>query len=54
MAKIFPLVVTVITMLVFLDIFPPVQERCRWFVLVRIHVSITKFELNDGVNLTIP
>ena len=53
-AKMFPLVVTVLTMLVFLDLFPPGQERCNWFVLVRIRVSVTNFDVNNGVSLTIP
>ena len=50
----FPLVVTVITVLVFLDHLPPVQERCHWFVLVRIRISVAKFYVNDGINLKIP
>ena len=33
--------VTVLTVLVFLDIFPPGQEGCHWLVLVRIRVRFT-------------
>ena len=50
----FQLVVTVLTVLLFLDLFPPGQEFCHWFVLVRMSVSVTKFYVNDGVKLTIP
>ena len=50
----FPLVVAVLTMLVFLDLLPPGQERWRWLVLVHIHVSVTYLDINNGVNLTIP
>ena len=49
----FLLVVTVLTAIVFLDIFPPVQERCHWFVIIRIRVSVTKFDVNNGIKLTI-
>ena len=49
----FLLVVIVLTVLVFLDILPPDKERCHCVVLVRIRVSITKLDVNDGVNLTI-
>ena len=50
----FLLVVTVLTVLVFIDRFPPVQERCHWFILVYIRVRVTKFDVKDGVNLAIP
>ena len=52
--KMFPLVVTVLTVLVFFDIFPPEQERCHWLVLVRIRVSVTYLDVNDSADLTIP
>ena len=45
--------VTVLVVLVFLDPFPPVQERCHWVVLVCIRVSVTKIDVNDGVDPTI-
>ena len=45
------LVVTVITMLFFLDSFSPRQERCHWPILVGIRVSFAKFDDNDGFNL---
>ena len=34
--------------------FPPVQERCHWFILVRICTSVSEFDVSDGVELTIP
>ena len=49
-----PLVMTVITVLVFLDLFPSSQERCHWFILVHIYISVSKFDINDGVNFAIP
>ena len=54
MAKKIMLVITVLTVFVFLDLFPPGQERFHWFVLVCIRISVTKFGVNDGINLTIP
>ena len=52
-AKKIMLVVTVLTVLVFLDFFTPGQEWCHWIVPVRIRISITNLDSNDGVNLTI-
>ena len=49
----FPLVVTVLIVIVIFDRLPSDQECCHWIVLVRIHVRITKFDVNDGVDLTI-
>ena len=49
-----PLVMTVLTVLVFLDLFPSGQERCHWFVLLHIRVNVTKFDVNDDVDLKIP
>ena len=50
----FPLVVAVLTVLVFLDLLPPGQDYCHWLVLVRISISVTKLDVNDGFNLAIP
>ena len=50
----FLLVVTVLTVLVFLDLLPPGQELYHWLVLVRVHVRVSYFDVNDGVDLTIP
>ena len=36
-------------MLIFIDIFPPIQERGHWVILVVIHVSVAKFDVNYGV-----
>ena len=54
MVKDFPLVVTVLTMIVFLDSFPQIQDRCHWFTLVEIRVSVAKYDVNDGFYLSIP
>ena len=50
----FPLIVVVLTVLISLDIFPPIQERRHWLILVGIRVSVTKCDFNDGVSLSIP
>ena len=50
----FPLVMAVLTVLVFLDLLSPGHECYHWFVLVRIRVRVTKLDVNDGVNLMIP
>ena len=50
----FPLVVTVLTMLISIDIFSPIQEHCHWFILVGIRISVAKFYINDGFDLSIP
>ena len=50
----FPLFVTVLTVLVFLDLLPPDQERFHWLVLVRIRVGVTKIDFSYCIDLTIP
>ena len=50
----FPLVVTVLIVLVFLVSFPLSQDRCHWLIIVGICISVTKFDVNDGLNLSIP
>ena len=52
--KKFPLVVEVLTVLVFLDLLPLGQDRCHWIIFVRIRIRVSKFDVNDGVDLTIP
>ena len=49
----FLLVVTVLTVLVIIGPFPPGQESYHWLVHVHLHVIVTKFDVNDGVGLTI-
>ena len=50
----FLLVVAVLMVLVLFDSLEPGQERCHWFILLGIRVSVTKFDVSDGVGLTIP
>ena len=52
----FLMVVAVLTVRVFIDIFSPGQEHCHWLVLVHIRViiSVTRLDINDGIDLTIP
>ena len=48
------MIVKVFTVLVFVDSFPPSQERCDWIILVGNYVSVNKFDVNDGFSLLIP
>ena len=48
------MVVAVLKLLVFIDIFPLIQELCHWLILVGIRISVTKFFVNDGLSLLIP
>ena len=50
----FPLVVTVLPVVVLIDSFPSGQERCHWFILALIRVSVAKFDFNYGFNFSIP
>ena len=50
----FPLIVTVIIVLIFSDKLPPSQEIHHWIVLVGIRIIVAKFDINDGVILSIP
>ena len=51
--KVFPLIVTVLTMLVFLDSLPSIQEHCHWIILVGIRTRISKFDIDYGFILLI-
>ena len=50
----FPLIVAVLTVLTLLFLFPTSQELIHWLVLVRIRVSISKSDVDDGVSLAFP
>ena len=52
--KIFPLIVTVTTMLIFIDSFPPSQESRHWLIFVGIRTIVAKFDVNDCIHLSIP
>ena len=54
MVKMFTMTVTVLTVLVFIDSFPPIQELFHRLILVVIRVSFAKFDLNNGSSLSIP
>ena len=49
-----PLIITVLTVLVFLESYPPRQERCHCCILLGIYVSVAKFDANYGFDLFIP
>ena len=50
----FLLIVAVLTVLIFLASFSPIQELHHWLIPVVIRVSIANFYLNYGVILLIP
>ena len=50
----FTLIVSVLTMLILIDFIPYIQERCHWIKYVGVHVSVTKFDVNDGISMSIP
>ena len=49
----FPLIMAVLTVLIFVDSFPLIQERRHWLIFVGIRVRIAKFYVNDFVSLLI-
>ena len=49
----FLLIVTVLTVIILLDSFQPIQELHHWLVYLGIRVSVAKFDDNDGVSLSI-
>ena len=50
----FPLIGAVLTVLMFIDILPPSQERSHWILFVGIRVSTAKFDADDGFSLYFP
>ena len=50
----FPLIVTVLTVIFLLDIYPPIKECRHWLILVGIRIRFTKFDTNDDLILSIP
>ena len=52
--KCFLLIMTVTTLIIFLDNSPPIQEQRHCLIFVGTRTSIAKFDVNDGVSLSIP
>ena len=52
--KIFPFIVSVLTMLILLDYLQPIQELRHWLKFLGIRISVTNFDVNDGFSLLIP
>ena len=50
----FPVIVSVLTVLILIGLIPPGQERRHWLKSVGIDISIAKFYVNDGVSLLVP
>ena len=49
-----PFLVAVLTMLVLLSFLPPRQELIHWLKPLDICISISKFDVDDGVSLYVP
>ena len=45
------LLVSVINVLVLLVLLPMSQELIHWLIIVGIHISIAKYDINDSVSL---
>ena len=50
----FPLIVSVIIVLIFILLLPTSQELIHWFVLVGIRIFISKSDVNYGISLDLP
>ena len=50
----FLLIVTVLTVVIFLDSLPTIQEGHHWLIFVVIRISVAKFDINDGISLPTP
>ena len=50
----FPLLVVVLTVIILLLILPTSQEIIYWIILVGICVSISKYDVVDGISLDFP
>ena len=50
----FPLIVAVITVLILIDFLPLIQERRDWLKYAGIRVSVVKFDIDNGVILSVP
>ena len=50
----YTLLVSVLTVLILIFLPPTNQELTYWLVLVGIHFSIYKYDIYDGVSLTLP
>ena len=52
--KLFPLLVAVLTGLIFLLFLPIIQELIHRFVLVYFRVHVYTYDIDDGVSLDLP
>ena len=50
----FLLLVAVLTVLILILLLPTIQELIHWLMLVGIRVSVSKFDVDDGVSLAFP
>ena len=44
----------VVTIIIIILLIPIIQELIRWIILVGIHISIFKLDVDDGVSLALP
>ena len=54
MDKEIPLIVEVLTVIILLDCLPPIHKHLRRLVFVGIRIIVSKFDVNDGLGLSIP
>ena len=44
----------VVTIIIIILLIPIIQELIHWIILVGIHISIFKLDVDDGVSLALP
>ena len=49
-----PLIVKVLNVLVLSPLLPPINKADHWLLLVGGTFGISKYDVNDGVSLTVP
>ena len=47
----FPFLVSVLTVIIIIGFIPPIQERYYWIKYVGVRIIVSKFDVDDGVNL---
>ena len=49
----FPFLVAVLTVIIFILLLPTIQELIHWSVLVGVHVRVSRYDVNYGVSLSL-
>ena len=50
----FLLIVTVITVIILIDFLSQIQERYHWLRYVGVYVSVSEYDVDDGVTMSVP